>query len=119
MFYVLKTIFISLLAFSCISYNSTINTEKFKSFVEVYPIEGNPIEVYPIEAYLIGKGVVGVSGCSLCSGWSVILFTRNFSIPLSLQDWLTSLIILCFHPKTKFSQQKRFISIQSRYETTE
>jgi hypothetical protein len=45
-------------------YNSTINTEKFKSFVEVYPIEGNPIEVYPIEAYLIGKGVVGVSGCS-------------------------------------------------------
>jgi hypothetical protein len=34
------------------------------SFVEVYPIEGNPIEVYPIEAYLIGKGVVDVSGCS-------------------------------------------------------
>ncbi len=68
MFYVLKTIFISfylfllcILAFLCISYNSTINTEKFKSFVEVYPIEGNPIEVYTIEAYLIGKGVVGVS----------------------------------------------------------
>jgi hypothetical protein len=69
MFNVLKTIFISfyifllcILAFLCISYNSTINTEKFKSFVEVYPIEGNPIEVYPIEVYLIGKGVVGVSG---------------------------------------------------------
>ncbi len=74
MFYVLKTIFISfylfllcILAFLCISYNSTSNTEKFKSFVEVYPIEGNPIEVYPIEVYLIGKGVVGVSGCSLPS----------------------------------------------------
>jgi hypothetical protein len=53
-----------MLAFSCISYNITINTEKFKSFLEVYPIEGNPIEVYPIEAYLIGKGVVEVSGCS-------------------------------------------------------
>ncbi len=69
MSYVLKTIFITfyllllrILVFSCISYNSTINTEKFKSFVEVYNIEGNPIEVYPIEAYLIGKGVV--SGCS-------------------------------------------------------
>ncbi len=74
MFYVLKTIFISfylfllcILAFSCISYNSTINSEKFKSFVEVYPIEGNPLEVYPIEAYLIGKGVVGVFGCSRSS----------------------------------------------------
>jgi hypothetical protein len=69
MFYVLKTIliifylFLRILAFLCISYNSTINTEQFKSFVEVYPIEGNPIEVYPIEAYLIGKGVVEVSGC--------------------------------------------------------
>jgi hypothetical protein len=64
MCYVLKTIFITvylfllcILAFSCISYNSTINTEKCKSFVEVCPIEGNPIEVYPIEAYLIGKGI--------------------------------------------------------------
>jgi hypothetical protein len=71
MSYVLKTIFITfyllllcLLVFSCISYNRTINTEKFKNFVEVYPIEGNPIEVYPIEAYLIGKGVIEVSGCS-------------------------------------------------------
>ncbi len=71
MFYVLKTIFITfylfrlcILAFSCISYNSTINNEKFKSFVEAYPTEGNPIEVYPIEAYLIGKGVVEVPGCS-------------------------------------------------------
>jgi hypothetical protein len=71
MFYVLKTIFISfylfllcILAFSCISYNIAIKTEKFKSFLEVYPIEGNPIEVYPIEASLIGKGVVEVSGCS-------------------------------------------------------
>ncbi len=47
-----------------------MNTVKFKSFLEVYPIEENPIEenpieVYPIEAYLIGKGVVEVSGCSL------------------------------------------------------
>ena len=72
MSYVLKTIFITfyllllcILVFSCISYNSTINTEKFKSFVEVYPIKRNPIEVYPIEAYIIGKGVVEVSGCSL------------------------------------------------------
>jgi hypothetical protein len=71
MCYVLKTIFITfylllvcVLAFSCISYISTIKTEKFKCFEEVYPIEGNPIEVYPIEAYLIGKGVVEVSGCS-------------------------------------------------------
>jgi hypothetical protein len=70
MFSVLKTILITfylfllrILAFLCISYNSTINTEQFKSFVEVYLIEGNPIEVYPIEAYLIGKGVVEVSGC--------------------------------------------------------
>jgi hypothetical protein len=70
MSYVLKSIFIifyllllCILVFSCISYNSTINTEKFKSFVEVYPIERNPIEVYPIEAYLINKGVVEVSGC--------------------------------------------------------
>ncbi len=47
---------------SCISYNSTINTYKFKRSVEVYPIDVNPIEVYPIEAYLIGKGVVEVSG---------------------------------------------------------
>ncbi len=53
-----------ILVFSCIFYNSTINTVKFKSFVEVYPIEENPIEVYPIEAYLIGKGVVEVFGCS-------------------------------------------------------
>jgi hypothetical protein len=71
MYSVLKTIFITfylnllcILAFLFISYNSTINTEQFKSFVEVYPIEGSPIEVYPIEAYLIGKGVVEVSGCS-------------------------------------------------------
>jgi hypothetical protein len=71
MCYVLKTIFITfylnllcILAFSFISYNSTINTEKFMSFIEVYPIEGNPIEAYPIEAYLVGKGVVEVSGCS-------------------------------------------------------
>ncbi len=60
--YVLKTIFITyylfllcIFAFSCIFNNSTVNTEKFKSFVEVYPIEGNPIEVYPIEAYLRQK----------------------------------------------------------------
>jgi hypothetical protein len=46
-----------ILAFSCISYNSTI------SLVDVYPIDVNPIEVYPIEAYLIGKSVVEVSGC--------------------------------------------------------
>jgi hypothetical protein len=45
--------------------HSTINTVKFKSFVEVHPIEENPIEVYPIEAYLIGKGVVEVSGCRI------------------------------------------------------
>jgi hypothetical protein len=71
MSYVLKTIFFTfylllvyILVFSCIFYNSTINTVKFKSFVEVYPIEVNPIEVYPIEAFLIGKGVVEVSGCS-------------------------------------------------------
>jgi hypothetical protein len=71
MSYAIKTIFIifylllyCILVFSCVSYNSTINTKKFKSFVEVYPIEGNRIEVYPIEAYLIGKGVVEVSGCS-------------------------------------------------------
>ncbi len=69
MSYVLKTIFFTfyllllyILVFSCIFYNSTINTVQFKSFVEVYPIEENPIEVYPIEAYLIGKGVVEVSG---------------------------------------------------------
>ncbi len=43
--------------------NSTINTYKFKSSVEVYPIDVNPIEVYPIEAYLVGKGVIEVSGC--------------------------------------------------------
>jgi hypothetical protein len=68
---VLKTIFSHFtfcfyiyLYFHVFFYNSTINTVKFKSFVEVYPIEGNPIEVYPIEAYLIGKGVVEVSGCS-------------------------------------------------------
>ncbi len=53
-----------ILAFSLISYNSTINTDKFKSFVEVYPVERRPIEVYPIEACHIGKGVVEVSGCS-------------------------------------------------------
>jgi hypothetical protein len=41
--------YVHILAFSCISYN----TYKFKSSVEVYPIE----------AYLIGKGVVEVSGC--------------------------------------------------------
>ncbi len=34
---------------SCIYKNSTINTYKFKSSVEVYPIDVNPIEVYPIE----------------------------------------------------------------------
>jgi hypothetical protein len=50
-FYVLYTV----LAFLCISYNSTINTHKFQSSVDVYPIDVNPIEVYPIEAYLIGK----------------------------------------------------------------
>ncbi len=54
-----------ILAFSCISYYSTI---------EIYPIDVNPIEVYPIEAYLIGKGpieayligkgAIEVSGCS-------------------------------------------------------
>ncbi len=56
MSYVLKTIFITfyllllcILVFSCISYNSTINTEKLKSFVEVYPIEWNPIEVQYIQ----------------------------------------------------------------------
>jgi hypothetical protein len=72
MSYALKTLLIifylllyCILVFSCVSYNSTINTKKIKSFVEVYPIEGNPIEVYPIEAYIIGKGVVEVSGCSL------------------------------------------------------
>ncbi len=37
--------------------NSTINTYKFKSSVEVYPIDVNPIE-----AYLIGKGVVELYG---------------------------------------------------------
>ncbi len=57
------TLFLCILAFLCIFYNSTINTYKFKSSVEVYPIDVNPIEVYPIEAYLIGKGVVEVSGC--------------------------------------------------------
>jgi hypothetical protein len=58
MYYVLKMIFITfylfllcILVFLCIPYNSTINTEKCKSFVEVYPIE----------EYLIGKGVVEVS----------------------------------------------------------
>ncbi len=55
--------FLCMLAISCISYNSTINTYKFKSSVEVYPIDVNPIEVFPIEAYLIGKGVVEVSDC--------------------------------------------------------
>jgi hypothetical protein len=73
MCYVLKIIFttfylflLRILAFSCISYNSTINTEKLKSFVEVrvYPMEGNPKEVYPIEAYLKGKGGVEVFGGS-------------------------------------------------------
>jgi hypothetical protein len=49
----------------CIFYNSTINTYKFKSSVEVYPIDVNPIEVYPIEAYLIGKCAIEVSGCIL------------------------------------------------------
>ncbi len=34
-----------------------INTYKFKSTVEVYPIDVNTIEAYPTEAYLIGKGV--------------------------------------------------------------
>jgi hypothetical protein len=41
------------LAFSCISYNSTIDTLPFKISVEVYPIE----------ACLMGKCVVEVSGC--------------------------------------------------------
>jgi hypothetical protein len=50
-----------ILAISCISYNSAIHTYKFKSSVEVYPIDVIPIEVYPIEAYLIGKSVVEVS----------------------------------------------------------
>jgi hypothetical protein len=53
------------------SYNITINTYKFKSSVEVYPIDVNPIEVYPIEAYLIGKGVVEVSGCHPDSLWAI------------------------------------------------
>jgi hypothetical protein len=57
---------------SCISYNSTINTYKFKSSVEVYPIDVNPIEVYLIEAYLIGKGVVEVSSCHLKSTDKII-----------------------------------------------
>jgi hypothetical protein len=48
--------YVCILAFSCISYKSTINTYKFKTAGEVYPID-----VYPIEAYLIGKGVVEVS----------------------------------------------------------
>jgi hypothetical protein len=54
---------LGILAFSSVSYNSAINTYKFKSSVELYPIDVNPIEVYPIEAYLIGKGLVEVSGC--------------------------------------------------------
>ncbi len=40
------------------------NFKKFKSSIEIYPININPIEVYPIEAYLIGKGAVEVCGCS-------------------------------------------------------
>jgi hypothetical protein len=63
-FFTFYFLLLHILVFSCIFYNGTINTVKFKSFVEVYPIEGNPIEVHPIEAYLIGKGVVEVSGCS-------------------------------------------------------
>jgi hypothetical protein len=66
-----------ILVFSYIFYNSTINTVKFKSFVEVYPIEGNPVEVYPIEAYLIGKGVVEVSGCSPSNTCSAATETRD------------------------------------------
>ncbi len=34
--------------------------KKFKSSIEVYPIDVNSIEVYPIEAYLIGKGAVEI-----------------------------------------------------------
>ncbi len=46
----LSTFYIFLLciiAFSCISYNSTINTLKFKCLIDVYPIDVNLIEVYP------------------------------------------------------------------------
>jgi hypothetical protein len=89
MSYVLKTIFFTfylfllyLFVFSCIFYNSAINTVKFKSFVEVYPIEGNPIEVYPIEAYLIGKGVVEISGCSQTDD---SLLRRGGSLELDLR----------------------------------
>jgi hypothetical protein len=73
MCYVLKMIFttfylflLRILAFSCISYKRTINTEKLKSFVEVrvYRMKGNPEKIYPIEAYLKGKGGVEVFGCS-------------------------------------------------------
>jgi hypothetical protein len=63
LFVTFKFSLLCILAFSCIFYNSTINTYKFKSSVEVYPTDVNPIEVYPIEGYLIGKGVIEVSGC--------------------------------------------------------
>ncbi len=43
---------LDILAFSCISYNITINTQKCMC----------PVEVYLIEGYLIGKGVTEVSG---------------------------------------------------------
>ncbi len=56
------TISFCILAFSCISYNSTINTQIFKCPVEIYPIDVNPIE-----AYLISKGIVEVFGCHLCN----------------------------------------------------
>jgi hypothetical protein len=77
---------VCILAFSCISYKSTINTYKFKTAVEVYPIDVNPIEVYPIEAYLIGKGVVEVSGVfekyfQTEVGQSPIVLFRRIRIP--------------------------------------
>ncbi len=99
MSYVFKTIFstfylllLQILVFSCIFYNSTINNVKFKSFVEVYPIEGNPIEVYPIEAYLIGKGVVELSGCSL-----YITCTQmcEISCKMSIQHYCKAIALRC------------------------
>jgi hypothetical protein len=53
-----------ILGLPCISYNSTTIFKKFKSSIEICPIDVIPIEVYPIEAYLIGKGTIEVSGCS-------------------------------------------------------
>ncbi len=81
-----------ILAFLCISYNSTINTYKFKSSVEVYPIDVNPIEVYPIEAYLIGKGVVEVSGCHQTAQISVHNFILQGIVQRILRRVETGLI---------------------------